>query len=143
MFYRFNDTLLNAVTDLIKIKYSEKIKDEVAISETEKTDWQYFITRLFETVLGTWIEDDEFSQDEIKSVQPYTKSLIQIKEAYDQFYTSVSSVFTSIIKNLPPDEKDEIQRELMNNNLGRLDFTNNLEDSSFLDKFVQFYFETS
>ena len=30
----------------------------------------------------------------------------------------------------------------MNNNLGRLDFTGNLEDSSFLDKFVEFYFET-
>ena len=54
----------------------------------------------------------------------------------------MTKLITSIIKNLPPDEKDEIQRELMNNNLGRLDFTNNLEDSSFLDKFVQFYFET-
>ena len=142
LFYQFNDTLLNGNTDLIKIKHSEKIKDEVAISEIEKSDWQYFITRLFEIVVNILNEDDEFSQDEIKSIQTYTKNLIQIKNTYKQFYATLSSVFTSIIKNLPPEEKDEIQRELMNNNLGRLDFTSNLEDSSFLDKFVQFYFET-
>ena len=53
----------------------------------------------------------------------------------------ISSNFTPIIKNLPPEEKEEIQRELMNNNLGRLNFTSNLGDSTFLDKFVQFYFE--
>ena len=64
-----------------------------------------------------------------------------MKKTYDKFYTSISSVLTPIIKNLPAEEKDEIQRELMNKGLGRLDFTSNLEDSSFLDKFVEFYYQ--
>ena len=142
LFYRFNNFLLNAGTYLIKIKYSEKIKDEVAISEIEKTDWQYFIGRLLEIVWSGTIGDDKFNQNEIKSIQNYTKNLKLTKKTYDKLYTLISSVFTPIIKkSLPPEEKEEDQRELMNNNLGRLNFTSNLEYSTFLDKFVQFYFE--
>ena len=141
LFYRFNDILLNAGIDLIKIKHSEKIKDEIAIEEIEKTDWQYFINRLLEITISSEIGDDEFDNDEIETVKNYSKNLVLVRKAYDKFYDGISSVFTPLIKSLPQEEKDEINRELENSGFGRLDFMNSIEDSSFLDKFVQFYFE--
>ena len=142
LFYRFNDILLNAGIYLIKVKHSEKIKDKFAIVETEKTDWQYFITRLLDIIWNNEISDTMYIPEDTKTVQDYIKNLIITKKAYDKFYTSISSVFTPIIKNLPPEEKEEIQKELMNNGIQRLDFMSEIEDSSFLNIFVHFYFET-
>lgn len=39
LFHRFNNILLNAGTELIKIKHSTKIKDMFVIAEIEKADW--------------------------------------------------------------------------------------------------------
>ena len=80
LFYRFNNILLNDSIALIKIKHSEKIKDKVSISEIEKTDWQYFITRLLEFIWSSVIGDDEFNQDEMKSTHNYKKKLVQIQK---------------------------------------------------------------
>ena len=141
MFYCFNDILLNSGGELLKIRHSEKIKDELAIAEIEKTDWQYFITKLIEIVNSIEIGDDEFDNEQVKATKDYQKNLLLLSKLYNKFYTNTASVFGPMIKNLPTEERNEIQNELVNNGIERIDFNTNLESSDFLDKYIQFYFD--
>ena len=141
LFYCFNDILLNSGGELLKIRHSEKIKDELAIAEIEKTDWQYFITKLIEIVNSIEIGDDEFDNEQVKATKDYQKNLLLLSKLYNKFYTNTASVFGPMIKNLPTEERNEIQNELVNNGIERIDFNTNLGSSDFLDKYIQFYFD--
>ena len=140
LFYHFN-ILLNSGGELLKIRHSEKIKDELPIAEIEKTDWQYFITEIMKIVNSVEIGDDEFHNEQIETRKDYQKKLLLLSKLYNEFYKNIVSVFGPMFKNLPIEERNEIQNELMNNGLGSLDFNTNLESSDFIDKFMQFYFD--
>ena len=142
LFYRFNDMLLNNGTfELIKIRHSEKVKDDIAIAEIEKNDWQYFIVSLIENLKNIENEIDEIDEDKRVVTQPYKRNFLITQEMYNEFYTNVSNIFTSTLRNLPLESKEKIQNDLQNNSFERLDFDSNLESSSYLDEFVQFYFD--
>ena len=87
------------------------------------------------------IGDDEFHNEQIETRKDYQKNLLLLSKLYNEFYKNIVSVFGPMFKNLPIEERNEIQNELMNNGLGSLDFNTNLESSDFIDKFMQFYFD--
>ena len=60
---------------------------------------------------------------------------------HNEFYTDVGNIFTSMLRNLPVESKEKIPNDLQNNSFERLDFDSNLESSTYLDEFVQFYFD--
>ena len=49
--------------ELIKIRHSEKLKDELAIAEIEKNDWQYFIVSLIGNLRNIENDVDEIDED--------------------------------------------------------------------------------
>ena len=142
LFYRFNDMLLNNGTfELIKIRHSEKVKDDIAIAEIEKNDWQYFIISLIDNLRNIENEVDEVNEDKRLVTQSYKRNFLITQELYNEFYTNAANIFTSMLRNLPVESKEKIQNDLQNNGFERLNFDSNLESSSYLDKFIQFYYE--
>ena len=57
LLYRFIDLLTNAGIDLVRVRHSQKVKDNIAIAQIQKTDWQYFINRLLDIIWSNEIGD--------------------------------------------------------------------------------------
>ena len=140
LLYRFNDLLTNAGIDLVRERHSQKVKNNIAIAQIQKTDWQYFINKVLDIIWSNENEDDEYSVQDLETVDDFIKNLVLTKKTYKIFYDTISNIFTLTIKNLLPEEKVKIQKDLQNNYM-KLNFDSQIEDSHFLDTFCEFYFK--
>ena len=88
--------------------------NETALEILQSKNWQYFIERTLE--LCQTNNGGELTQlvsaKEIEIIYNSVENLIICKSLYTNFYNKIASSFSDALRNLPPNELDEIDKDL-------------------------------
>ena len=117
LFYHFNDYLAHINEPTKPVRHSETIDDDFALDIIQNKNWQYFIEKLLEICQsnnsGTLANN--LNVKEIKIIQNSIENITIFKQCCFNFYKQTSQNLGNTITNLPPDELDEIDRDLQRN----------------------------
>ena len=141
LFYRFNDYLERIFEPIKLVCQSVIIDDDLALELIQNENWQYFI----ETILTACKTNNDGINNtvDLKNINLIKNSIENIticKQTYLNFYNQISQYLENTIKNLPGDERNEIDCDLQRNNyfinLGK---TNEFSDHNIIDTFGEFF----
>ena len=117
LFYYFNDYLAHINEPTKPVRHNEIIDDDFALDIIQNKNWQYFIEKLLEIYQsnnsGTLANN--LNVKEIKIIQNSIENITIFKQCCFNFYKQASQTLGNTITNLPPDELDEIDRDLQRN----------------------------
>ena len=141
LFYRFNDYLDGLLQPIKPVLHSVITDDDLALDIIRNENWQYFI----ETILVACKTNSSSINNtiDLKNINLIKNSIENIticKQTYLNFYNQISKYLINTIKNLPADERNEIDCDLQRNNYFiNLGETNEFSDHNIIDTFCDFF----
>ena len=141
LFYWFNDYLERLLQPIKPICHSIITDDDLVLEVIQKENWQYFI----ETILTACKTNNAGINNTInlKNINLIKNSIENIticKQTYLNFYNQISQYLTNTIRNLPVDERNEIDCDLQKHNYFiNLGETNDFSDHNIIDIFCNFF----
>ena len=141
LFCWFNDYLEYIFEPIKPVRDSVITDDGLALEVIQNKNWQYFI----ETILAACKTQNGGVNNtvDLKNINLIKSSIENIticKQTYLNFYNQISQYLENTIKNLPGDERNEIDCDLQRNNyfinLGK---TNEFSDHNIIDTFGEFF----
>ena len=141
LFYRFNDYLDGLLQPIKLVLHSVITDDDLALDIIRNENWQYFI----ETILVACKTNSSSINNtiDLKNINLIKNSIENIticKQTYLNFYNQISKYLINTIKNLPADERNEIDCDLQRNNYFiNLGETNEFSDHNIIDTFCDFF----
>ena len=141
LFYRFNDYLDGLLQPIKPVLHSVITDDDLALDIIRNENWQYFI----ETILVACKTNSSSINNtiDLKNINLIKNSIENIticKQTYLNFYNQISKYLINTIKNLPADERNEIDCDLQRNNYFiNLDETKEFSNHNIIDNFWGFF----
>ena len=141
LFYLFNDYLERIFEPIKLVCHSVITDDDLALELIQNENWQYFI----ETILTACKTNNDGINNtvDLKNINLIKNSIENIticKQTYLNFYNQISKYLINTIKNLPADERNEIDCDLQRNNyFVNLGETNEFSDHNIIDTFCDFF----
>ena len=118
------------------IHHSVITKDDLALEVIQNEKWQYFI----DTILTACKTNNGGIYKNINLIKNYMENITVCKQTYLSFYNQISQYLENTIKNLPADERNEINRDLQRNNYFiNLSKRNEFSDHYIIDNFCEFF----
>ena len=112
-FYWFNNYLEHILEPIKPVRHIVITDDDLTLDVIQNENWQYFI----ETILTVCKTNNGGINNttELKNINIIKNSVENIticKQIYLSFYNQISQCLVNTIKNLPVDEREEIDRDL-------------------------------
>ena len=112
LFYRFNDYLEHILEPIKPVCHSVITVHDLAFNVIQNRNWQYFI----ETILTACKTNNGGINNtiELKNINIIKNSVENIticKQTCRSFYKQISQCLVNTIKNLPVNEREEIDRD--------------------------------
>ena len=145
LFYHFNDYLTRMNVPTKPVTHTSASNDHLAIEIIQRQNWQYFIERILEACQSNNIGDniDCSNVKEFKDIKNSVQNITICKQFYEHTYNEIAQYFSDMIRQLPPNELDEIDRDLILT-LSRprpyfIDLKSNVNDLGILNTFCEFF----
>ena len=140
LFYHFNNYLRQINEPTKPVCHSFLLNDETALEILQNKNWQYFIERILEVCQPN--NGGGLSQlvnaKEVEIIENSVENLTICKQLYTNFYNQIASNLAEAIRNLPPNELDEIDRDLELNYFF-IDFNNEKNEEEIMNAYSYFY----
>ena len=139
-FYQFNDYLEHILEPIKPVRDIVITDNDFSLDVIQHENWQYFI----KTILTACKTNNGGINNtiELKNINIIKNSVEKIticKQTYFSFYNQISQYLINTIKNLPVDEREEIDRNLQRNNyFFNSGETNEISGHNIIDIFVTF-----
>ena len=140
LFYQFNDYLEHILEPIKPVRDIVITDNDFTLDIIQHENWQYFI----KTILTACKTNNGGINNtiELKNINIIKNSVEKIticKQTYFSFYNQISQYLINTIKNLPVDEREEIDRNLQRNNyFFNSGETNEISGHNIIDIFVTF-----
>ena len=140
LFYHFNDYLTRMNVPTKPVTHTSASNDHLAIEIIQRQNWQYFIERILEACQSNNIGDniDHSSVKEFKIIKNSVENISIYKQFYEHTYNDLAQYFSYMIRQLPPNELEEIDRDLINCYYF-IDLKSNVNDLGILNTFCEFF----
>ena len=114
LFYHFNDYLRQINEPTKPVRHNIVLNDETALEILQNKNCQYFIKRILEVC--QWNNGGGLNQlvnaKEVKIIENSVENLTICKKLYTNLYNQIARNLMEAIRNSPPNELDEIDRDL-------------------------------
>ena len=141
LFYWFNDYLEHILEPIKSVRHSVITDDDLALEVIQNENWQYFI----ETILTACKTNNGGINKtvDLKNINLIKNSIENIticKQTYLRFYSQITQYLINTMKNLPADERNEIDHDFQRYNCFiSLGETNEFSDHNIIDTFCDFF----
>ena len=106
----------------------------------QNENWQYFTESILTACKTNNGGINTVDLKNINLIKNSTENITIFKQTYLNFYNQISQYLENIIKNLPADERNEIDRDLQRNNYFiNLGETNEFTNHNIMDTFCEFF----
>ena len=116
------------------------LNDETDLELLQNKNWQYFIERILEVCQpnnGGGL-NQLVNAKEVEIIENSIENLTICKQLYTNSYNQIASNLAEAIRNLPPNELDEIDRDLELNYFF-IDFNNEKNEEEIMNAYSYFY----
>ena len=116
------------------------LNDETALEILQNKNWQYFTERILEVCQlnnGGGL-NQLVNTKKVKIIENSVENHTICKQLYANFYNQIASNLAKAIRNLPPNELDEIDRDLELNYFF-IDFYNEKNEEDVMNAYSYFY----
>ena len=121
------------------VSHTSTSNDDLAIEIIQSQNWQYFIERILEACLSSNISNNRsFKREEFKIIKSSVQDITICKKFYEHKYNDIAQYFSDMIRQLPPIELDEIDRDLINHYYC-IDLKSNVNNLGILNTFCEFF----
>ena len=106
----------------------------------QNENWHYFTASILTACKTNNGGINTVDLKNINLIKNSTENITICKQTYLNFYHQISQYLENIIKNLPADERNEIDRDLQKNNYFiNLGETNEFSNHNIIDTFCEFF----
>ena len=116
LFYHFNDylTRINVLTK--PVRHTSTSNDDHAVEIIQSQNWQYFTERILEACQSNKIGDNIVHSNvkEFKIIKNSVENITICKQFYEHTYNEIAQYFSDMIRQLPPNGLEEIDRDVIN-----------------------------
>ena len=141
LFYHFNDYLKQIIEPTKTVRHGVVLNDETALEILQNKNWQYFIERMLEVCQsnsGGGL-NQLVNAKEVKIIENSVENLtICCKQLYINFHNQIASSLAEAIRNLPPNELHETDRDLELNYFF-IDSNNEKNEEEIMNAYRYFY----
>ena len=140
LFYNFNDYFKQINQPTKPVRHAVVTDDETALEILQSKNWRYFIERILEVCQSN--NGGELTQlvsaKEIKIIENSVENLTICKSLYTNLYNQITSNLSDALRNLQPNELDEIDKDLRLNYFF-IDFDNENNQDEIMSAYSYFY----
>ena len=141
LFYWFNDYLECLLQPIKPVCHSIITDDDLVLEVIQNENWQYFIETI-STACRTNNAgiNNTINLKNINLIKNSIENITICKQTYLNFYNQISQYLTNTIRNLPVDERNEIDCDLQKHNYFiNLGETNDFSDHNIIYIFCNFF----
>ena len=112
LFYWFDDYLERLLQPIKPVRHSIITDNDLALEVIQNENWQYFIETILTACKTSNGVNNTINLKNINLIKNLIEKITIFKQTYLNFYNQISQYLTNTIRNLPRDERNEIDHDL-------------------------------
>ena len=136
VFNKFNDYLLFNGLNISPVRHSKTGENEIIMKEVQNRDWQYVVESEKQLVENNKSHLKPLPKSEKKIIKSMKHDYRIVPWVYASTFRNIAEQFKIYLNSLPPDKKNEIERDYQKNRNGLLSVQDTESTVELFDSFA-------